>query len=548
MSAARPKPRYESAVLVAGILGGLLFFGSLDRLWPLVDHDLTVPTAERIGHSREVLEQLGWNVADYTAASRLTVDEAALRWLQRRFGARGTQDWIEAGVPLASYVTTWKRHGDPTVMRTWWNAEQGLIGFSRAVERDQAGARLEEAMARELAQRALVDLLDLNPAELEERSLSVSEERQRRDFRLRFEREHPSEPVVREVVDVWITGDQVSRAVRWIDVPAEEARLERAGAGPSIALETVGFLAVAIFVGAAFVICLRGLRDGRVSIGRALVWPGVVLVGLLLTHLLDRAHLVRLWDPLIPRWIADFQNLVLLNVATVWILVVLVAVVAAGDALDVGKRGRTLWLLARGRWTAPGVGLASARGFVVGLLCGGTLAATTLLVTWATQVDAIPLQPRHFFFYTLNTASPALTSVAFFLGVALGEELGYRYFGGNWLMGWSGRAWVAIWVPALVYGLTHTRLEFLPPSSPWWGRALVLTCVGAVWGWAYLRYDALTVVLSHLTADLFIFNWPLLASPRLDVRAIAVATVAVPLIPALLGWIIRSFRLSAGAR
>ena len=122
-----------------------------------------------------------------------------------------------------------------------------------------------------------------------------------------------------------------------------------------------------------------------------------------------------------------------------------------------------------------------------------------------------------------------------FLGVALGEELGYRYFAGNWLLVKTKNAWLAVIVPAIIYGITHTRLDFLPPEEPWWGRALVLTCVGAVWGWAYLRFDALTVVLSHFTADLFIFNWPLLASGRFDVRAMAIATVAVPLIPALLG-------------
>jgi hypothetical protein len=62
----------------------------------------------------------------------------------------------------------------------------------------------------------------------------------------------------------------------------------------------------------------------------------------------------------------------------------------------------------------------------------------------------------------------------------------------------------------------------LPPAEPFWARALVMTLVGCVWGWAFLRYDALTVVVSHLTADLFIFNWPRLASgdPGLIVRAL----------------------------
>jgi membrane protease YdiL (CAAX protease family) len=139
----------------------------------------------------------------------------------------------------------------------------------------------------------------------------------------------------------------------------------------------------------------------------------------------------------------------------------------------------------------------------------------------------------------LNSASPALTSLFFFLAVALGEELGYRFFGGAWLLALSGRKWVAIVVPGLIYGLAHTRLDFLPPAEPFWARALVLTLVGCVWGWAFFRYDALTVVLSHFTADLFIFNWPRMASGRPGPVAVSVAVVCVPLLPAILGWCVR---------
>jgi membrane protease YdiL (CAAX protease family) len=116
--------------------------------------------------------------------------------------------------------------------------------------------------------------------------------------------------------------------------------------------------------------------------------------------------------------------------------------------------------------------------------------------------------------------------------VALLEELGYRLFGGQLAARRDAPPWVAALVPAVVYGLTHTALDFLPPAEPFWGRALVMTLVGCVWGWAFLRWDALTVVISHLTADLFIFNWPRLASPHEAVRWGALATVAAPLLPA----------------
>jgi hypothetical protein len=73
---------------------------------------------------------------------------------------------------------------------------------------------------------------------------------------------------------------------------------------------------------------------------------------------------------------------------------------------------------------------------------------------------------------------------------------------------------------------------------------LVLTLVGVVWGWAFFRYDALTVVLSHYTADLFIFNWPQLASGQPGVVFVSGLVVSVPLLPALLWLLVRGRRLS----
>ena len=107
-------------------------------------------------------------------------------------------------------------------------------------------------------------------------------------------------------------------------------------------------------------------------------------------------------------------------------------------------------------------------------------------------------------------------------------------------MSLTHRKWVAIVVPALLYGASHTGLDFLPPVEPFWGRAVALSAVGLIWGWAFLRYDALTVVLSHFTADLFIFNWPRLGSGDPILVAKAIATIAVPLIPALFLLVRRS--------
>jgi membrane protease YdiL (CAAX protease family) len=132
----------------------------------------------------------------------------------------------------------------------------------------------------------------------------------------------------------------------------------------------------------------------------------------------------------------------------------------------------------------------------------------------------------------LDAWFPSLTSLLFFVSVALAEELGYRFFIGTWLERVTRRRWIAIWGPAVIYGMTHTALDFLPSSGPFWARPVVLTLVGAVWGWAFFRFDALTVVLSHLTADLFIFNWPRLATAEWQTAGPAALLVLAPLVPA----------------
>ena len=201
-------------------------------------------------------------------------------------------------------------------------------------------------------------------------------------------------------------------------------------------------------------------------------------------------------------WVSGFRYFVERAAQQAWLVLFLLALVAAGNALDSqlgAGRGDSLALLGRGKLLAPTVARASARGFLIGLLCGGTMTLAVLVAGWLVG-STTSLQPRGFFLYALNSASPAATSLLFFFGVALAEELGYRYFGGSWLLKLSGRRWLAIGLPGLMYGLTHTRMDFLPPADPFWARPLVLTLVGCVWGWAFLRFDALTVVLSHFTS------------------------------------------------
>jgi hypothetical protein len=520
-------------------LAGALFFLSLGRLWPLAETDLTAPRAALERRAAEVLAARGLfppgrGATDYVRAEQIAVDESALDYVERELGRERAQAFVREGATLVAYDVLLKRRGDPDGLAATLDGRGRVLGWSRGVQDDAAGARLGVDSARTLA-RAALGVLGVTDAWRE--TGAASRERPRRaDHTFTYERLLSTAPELRERAVATVSGDVVAGARRFLVVPASGERAARAREAPVRALQTVGFaLLVAGTIGAIAVFLLR-LRDGTARLDRAAYWSAIVFACAFLTNAFAAYDLLAHWDPLWPRATATLVRLGDLAAGLAWMCVVLFALIAAGDALDResdAHRGDTLWALGRGRVTDPAVGLASARGFAVGLVCGGVLTAAVLAVT-ALGGGFTGLQPRGFFFYALNSAAPSVATLLFFANIALLEELGYRFFAGPWLLKSTGRRWVAIVLPAAVYGLTHTGLAFLPPAEPFWGRAVVMTLVGCVWGWALLRYDALTVVTSHLTSDLFIFNWPRLASAHLDVRLAALATVSAPLLPAVL--------------
>lgn len=546
-----PRRGGDGLLLLAAIVGGALFFTSLGTIWPLARTDLTRPAAALQAHARSFLTQRGQAVDRFDAATWIGTDDKALDYVEEVFGKERAQRFIADGFPIVSYHVSLKQAGNPDALWVTLHPSGTVLGWGREIQEDAPGSRLGEDQARELLRRELHEGLGLDLSAWTEKAVSARELPARRDHTFVYERALSEAPELRERAWGSVAGDEVSSVSRALIVPGAARRAGIAKQAPGDALESVGIALLAVGAVGAFVVFLRRLRSGSVRLGRAATWIAVLAVTQLATQALRTASLFSGWEPLWPRWISTLRSLVLDSAGSAWTLLVLLAFIAAGEALDReagAGRGASLWALGRGRLGDPAVARASWRGFLIGLACGGLLAASVLALESVAGARTA-IQPRGFFFYALNSASPSLSTLLFFLNVALAEELGYRFFGATWLFGLTRSRLVAIGVPALIYGLTHSTLDFLPPVEPFWARPLVMTVVGAFWGWAFFRWDALTVVLSHYTADLFIFNWPRLGSGQLLPTATAFAVICVPLVPALWGGIgaLRAARRSGGS-
>jgi len=506
---------------------------SLDRLWPLVDLPLSPGRSVLEKLAREHEEVTGRSLHGWACASQVTLDEPALSWLERT-RSREDLDGMINDLPVYLHEVRFKRAGEPGDVVFWIHPRQGVVGWKRATEDDEPGGRMDsaEAYALVVSEVRLHAGQDLSGWALRRRETRRLDARDDQTFV--FERAtRPGSDVV-ERMSVWLAGREVREVHPSVVVPPTWIRETRRRQAMEQFLQVAAFSIFASMGVAAFLFKLWSLRRGLVGLRTPALGAGIVVFCLGASRFLREAKLFEQWDPLGPRWMAGLRALLQGTVNDMLPALMVFCFVAASDALDreaPRHRGIALRNFLNFKWNHVDVGHASLRGFLLGWVAGGVLA----LSTWA--VSHIPgahveLQPRGFFFFGMNSSMPILLLGLFFLQIALVEELGYRHFAGNAILRLGLGRWTAAIVPALVYGLVHSGLSFLPPADPWWARLIPITLVGILWGWAFIRWDALTVVLSHWACDLFLFNRVRLASDDQWTRLSAVACISLPLLPA----------------
>jgi membrane protease YdiL (CAAX protease family) len=529
----------DHCLLWCAAVSSAWFFVSLTRLWPLADFPCFIDSSSWRQDAGALCERQRISILDASAARQLWVDEPAIDYVERAYGTPLTQALIRGGLPVIAHRVVFKAAGSPDNVVVMIGRDDRVLGWDRSIQEDAPGGHLDADSAEGVARRALGETNGA-PTDISLVERSQSERSKRRDHRLVFEWQQPEAHGLRERREMVVAGDLVIKSWGTVVVPADEERATRTRLAPVDGIQVLGEAGLTLGGLAALWVFLTRLPQGRVRLGPPARCALVLWLLLVVVNLLQQARLFERWDPLWPHWLADGYRLLSWSLDDLTVVLPLFVFLAAADTLDRDlpaslSRGETLWKLGRGDLRDAGVVRASLRGFAVGCLCGGVLATGVLLLELCGA--RVGLQPRGFFFYPLNSAAPALTTLCFFAHIALFEELGYRFFAGTWIERLSGRRWLAILIPALVYGAMHSVFGFLPPCEPFWARPLLLALVGCVWGWAFFRFDALTVVLSHFTADLFIFNWPALASGRPLLVASAIGTILVPLIPGIIGML-----------
>ncbi|MEO0415526.1 MAG: lysostaphin resistance A-like protein [Verrucomicrobiota bacterium] len=521
-----------SIVLVA------LFFSSI---WPLVSVDLGRPKSHYIGVGRDLAREQVPDIDSFTGFVSLAVRSEEADALQEEFSQEQVQTWTEEPNGLVRYYVRFRKDQDPRAFVVTVSVDGELIGFKETLTPESVtGEQVTEQEARDLIERSLLESYGIDFKGEAPRSSVITQQFGKQVTEATYARPFKTSAIIEERFFARVVDGRVMEVARRVSL-TDDAEFQRSKTrGPEQGMDRLGYLLMGIGLLVAYIVFIFQLRRGNLELKPSLLVGALLFFMVFASALLDRNYQFEAWNPLWPRltmWIRMTSSQFF---SAIWALLLGWTLLAAGSGVPgTGKeKTETFWRFMRLRWGDRDIALASIRGVAIGFFCGAVLIGIVKLLA-ITSGGEVGLQPRGFYLTMLDRQWPALALLLFFFPIAVIEEAGYRLFGGLWIDRSTKLRWLAIAVPAIIFGLVHTTLGFLPPESPWWGRAVVMIAVGIVWGWAFFKFDYLTVVLSHLMADLVIFAWPLLFSEYWGSRITAWVVASVALWPALIWGLTR---------
>lgn len=128
----------------------------------------------------------------------------------------------------------------------------------------------------------------------------------------------------------------------------------------------------------------------------------------------------------------------------------------------------------------------------------------------------------------LNMAAPAFFPLMAW-AAAISEEAVYRLFGIAFFTKLVRNRFLAVLLPSMIWALSHTQY----PIYPVYTRFVEVTIIGIIFGYAFLKYGFMTVMLAHAAMNSILMGLSLLAE---GTPALTIVGLLYIVLPACVGW------------
>jgi len=457
-------------------------------------------------------------------------------FLERTLGLEKANQLARDWVSIWYWHIRWFKSLEKEELRLRLDPGGRVVGFEHRILESAEGETLNQDEARVIAEKFLTDTQGVHLKQYERIEEASTARANRLDHTFTYRK---MDFTVGEDghyrLKVVVMGDRVGSFSEFLYVPEAFSRRYdeiRSRAALLTNLAIIFWVALAI---AMLVVLMRRYRQG------SLRWRGGVMVGIVVavvmvvTTLNGYPLLIFGYNTQMTfaAFIAIFLVIGLLGSALQGGLVTLAGATGGVVAQEVSAQNHNpLARLSLGKIRSVGFARATLVGYGLAFTHLGYVTLFYLLGNKYLGVWS----PAYLTEYS-NTYSTLLPWIyPLFVGLIAStmEEFFFRLLAISLLIQWTGKRWLAVLIPAVVWAFLHSNY----PQEPIFIRGLELTVVGVIFGVVYLRYGIWATVISNYVYNAFQCAFPMLQSDSLYFQisgALVVAAIFIPALPAIWG-------------
>ncbi len=514
--------------MVLGIIGALFAYKYFFRAFPEASVNFQVSREEALTRAQKFVSGLGEDVSGYQSAIVFNVDDNAKVYLERQLGLQQANRLMSSELNIWFWDVRFFKPQQEEEFKVRVSPAGQIVGYDHKVEEARAGPALDRVAAQSAAQDYVHAKLglDLSAWDLLSEEANSKKLPNRLDWSFTWEKHGFRAKDAPYRLRVTLQGDKVGGNKEFLQVPEVWERSYQRLRSGNDTLALVFVLPYLLLLGIAVYLGIQFTKSGKT------VWGPAIKLGLLAAVLLFLQSLND-W----PLWGASYNtkesysSFILLQIGRALLLgaasaLTITLVLPSAEPLyrssqpgelRLGQVFTRRGLRSKEFFSASVVGLCLAAAHI-GFIVAFYLAAT-YLGAWAPQEVN--------YSDSVNTAFPWISGVAIGLLASLNEEFTFRLFAIPFFMRVTRSRWVAVIVPAFLWGFLHSNY----PQEPAYIRGVEIGIIGIVAGMVMLRWGIVATLIWHYTVDASLVGLLLIRSNSLYFKISGVVVAAAALAP-----------------
>ncbi|MDP2998331.1 MAG: type II CAAX endopeptidase family protein [Bryobacterales bacterium] len=516
--------------LLTVVAGAFYVLSNYSAAFPEASIDLKLSKDEITTRADAFLRAQGLETGGFRNLTLFDPDDDARLFLEREVGLDEANRLMRERISVWRWRARWYRPPQKEEMVVWLSPNGRLVGFDHVIAETAPGARLKPDAAQSIAEAFLARQTGARQRLVE---AQLQERPSRHDHVFTWEQEDLRVKDARYRRSIVVHGDRVGRFQEFLYVPEQWKRDFAALRSKN---ELYSQIAQAFYV--PLILCALGVLIQAIR-KKQVPWRPLILMSATVGALMIASQ----WNNL-PFFMdnaptsASYRETLAIGLllaigAGVGVFFYVVLAAAAGEPLYRAARpaGMTLRNLATARGiqtreffraTVVGYGFAAAHlAFVVAFYLIGRRFGV-----WAPQ----DIQYSDL----LSTSLPWIYPLTISVLAATSEEFWFRLFAIPLLKKWLRSTWIAVLIPAFVWGFLHANY----PQQPGYIRGVEVGVIGVAAGFLMLRYGIGATLIWHYTVDAVMIGSYLLRSESWYFRLSGVAVGGAVLAPFLVSLVL----------